>query len=95
MAGAYCRFCDNRCFVYRVLPDGSWAGHMATCPAGMAHDRKETGCDHHTAINPSLATDTCPECSGVYKVNGGGNFLTHLMAYGGQPCTDTVPAPLG
>jgi hypothetical protein len=52
MAGAYCRYCDHRCFVYRVLPDGSWSGHMATCAEGMAHDRKVTGHDHTTAINP-------------------------------------------
>lgn len=52
MAGAYCRYCDRRCFVDRVLPDGSWSGHMATCPAGMAHDRAVTGHDHTTAINP-------------------------------------------
>jgi len=55
MAGAYCKFCDRRCFVYRVLPDRSWAGHMATCPAGMEHDRKMTGHDHTTAINPITA----------------------------------------
>jgi hypothetical protein len=52
MAGAYCKFCDHRCFVYRVLPDNSWAGHMATCQRGMEHDRKMTGFDHTTAINP-------------------------------------------
>lgn len=52
MAGAYCMFCDNRCFVYRVLPDNSWAGHMATCADGMAFDRKACGHDHTTAINP-------------------------------------------
>lgn len=52
MAGAYCRFCDRRCFVYRKLPDGSWSGHMATCAKGMEHDRAETGHDHTTAINP-------------------------------------------
>lgn len=51
MAGAYCR----RCFVYRVLPGGSWSGHMATCTEGMAHDREVTGHDHTTANNP-LAT---------------------------------------
>lgn len=54
MAGAYCKFCDRRCFVYRVLPDGSWSGHMATCPKGMEHDRKVTGYDHTTAVNPRM-----------------------------------------
>ncbi|MDI9829719.1 hypothetical protein [Streptomyces sp. KAU_LT] len=60
MAGAYCKFCDTRCFVYRVIPDGpqaGWAGHLATCAAGMAHDRAETGHDHTTATNPLKPTD--------------------------------------
>lgn len=52
MAGAYCQFCDHRCFVERTLPDLSWQGHMATCPKGMAHDRKVTGHDYRTAVNP-------------------------------------------
>lgn len=51
MAGAYCRYCDHRCFVDRVLPDFSWSGHMATCAQGMAHDRAVTGYDHSTALN--------------------------------------------
>jgi hypothetical protein len=55
MAGSYCRYCGQRCFVYRVLPGGSWSGHMATCAAGMAHDRAVTGHDHTTAINPMAA----------------------------------------
>lgn len=52
MAGAYCKFCGRRCFVHRVLPDGSWSGHLATCAAGMEHDRQVCGHDHTTAINP-------------------------------------------
>lgn len=56
MAGSYCRFCGRRCFVYRVLPDQSWSGHMATCPSGMALDREKTGYDHTTAINPMVST---------------------------------------
>lgn len=52
MAGAYCKFCGNRCFVYRGLPDGSWSGHMATCAAGAAFDREKTGYDYTTAVNP-------------------------------------------
>jgi hypothetical protein len=54
MAGAYCKFCNQRCFVYRVLPDRSWAGHLATCLEGMAHDRSVTGYDHTTAVNPLM-----------------------------------------
>ncbi|MET7809782.1 hypothetical protein ABZT26_02845 [Streptomyces sp. NPDC005395] len=55
MAGAYCKFCDHRCFVYRIIPDGRHAGsaqHLATCAEGMAHDRQQTGHDHTTATNP-------------------------------------------
>lgn len=55
MAGAYCKFCGRRCFVYRIIPAGpkeGWAGHLATCAAGMEHDRQQTGYDHTTAENP-------------------------------------------
>ena len=55
MAGAYCRYCDRRCFVYRevrVAGEVLWAGHLATCPAGMAHDRRVLGVDHAGAHNP-------------------------------------------
>lgn len=64
MAGAYCRFCGHRCFVYRVIPDGpqkGWAGHMATCAAGMVHDRRETGYDHTTALKEPTMLDTEPK----------------------------------
>lgn len=56
MAGAYCRYCDRRCFVYRqVIVGGAvlWSGHMATCPAGKAHDRRALGQDADTAHNPA------------------------------------------
>jgi hypothetical protein len=55
MAGAYCTFCGHRCFVCRTIPDGpqkGWSGHLATCARGMEHDRKQTGHDHTTAVNP-------------------------------------------
>jgi hypothetical protein len=55
MAGAYCRFCDHRCFVYRVIDRGTtlpWSGHLATCEKGKAHDREQVGADADTAINP-------------------------------------------
>jgi hypothetical protein len=55
MPGSYCRYCNQRCFLYRVIPSGpcrGWGGHLATCPGGMAHDRAVTGHDHTTAINP-------------------------------------------
>ncbi len=51
MAGAYCRFCDSRCFVLRELADGRQI-HLATCAAGAAHDREVTGEDYRTAKNP-------------------------------------------
>jgi len=56
MAGAYCNFCQTRCFVYRIVPDGprkGWDGHMATCPQGMAHDLKALGYTYLTAVNPA------------------------------------------
>lgn len=55
MAGAYCKFCGQRCFVYReVIAAGAlvWAGHMATCESGKEHDRKVLGMDSDTAHNP-------------------------------------------
>lgn len=55
MAGAYCKFCGRRCFVYRVVPNGprkGWGGHMATCPKGMEHDLKVLGHTSETAVNP-------------------------------------------
>jgi hypothetical protein len=54
--GPYCRYCDNRCFVYRVLPDGRGM-LLATCGRGMAHDREQLGgLDHTNTTNPALAT---------------------------------------
>lgn len=55
--GPYCRFCNQRCFVVRLLPDDSHsrAGQylaMATCPGGMAHDRERTGYTHRECVNP-------------------------------------------
>lgn len=55
MAGAYCNYCDHRCFVYReVRVNGEliWAGHMATCKAGAEHDRRELGVTFREAHNP-------------------------------------------
>jgi len=55
VAGAYCKFCGRRCFVWRLVPDGpskGWGGHMATCTEGMAHDLKVVGHTHLTAVNP-------------------------------------------
>ena len=59
MPGPYCRYCDQRCFVSRKMPDdATWRPgetvHLATCVNGAAHDREETGHDYTTAINPAL-----------------------------------------
>lgn len=51
--GPYCQFCDRRCFVPRRLRDGREM-LLATCTAGMAHDREAVGEDHTTATNPAL-----------------------------------------
>lgn len=52
MSGAYCRYCDHRCFVDRIIPDTGRSVHLATCPEGMAYDRQATGYDADTAVNP-------------------------------------------
>jgi hypothetical protein len=55
MAGAYCTYCGQRCFVYRQVTVGGalvWAGHMATCSGGAAHDRRSLGVDFTSAVNP-------------------------------------------
>lgn len=76
MAGAYCRYCDHRCFVTRTMPaDARWmpgqSVHLATCARGKAHDREGSGYDADTAINPALEAqesgpdpDVCanPDC---------------------------------
>ncbi len=56
MAGAYCKFCGQRCFVDRKMPeDARWrpgqSVHLATCREGAAYDRQHSGYDHTTAIN--------------------------------------------
>lgn len=61
MAGAYCRFCDQRCFVYRqIIFEGEvlWAGHMATCSEGMKHDHRILGVDYREAHNPVTSEAT-------------------------------------
>ena len=55
MAGAYCKFCAQRCFVYRQVIVGGellWAGHMATCWRGKEFDRSKLGVDADSAHNP-------------------------------------------
>jgi hypothetical protein len=74
MAGAYCRYCDHRCFVHRVLPDFSWSGHLATCAKGMAHDRKSLGYDHTTALNL-----IAPIPDGLHLQQIGDTVLWHVV----------------
>lgn len=51
--GPYCRYCNRRCFLQRVLLTGK-SILLATCPAGMNHDLAATGETHETAVNPIL-----------------------------------------
>lgn len=56
--GPYCKYCDNRCFVLRKVPDGRTI-LLATCAQGMTHDRSTlAGHDHRTTINPTTGTVT-------------------------------------
>lgn len=51
--GPYCRYCDMRCFLPRVVPGRAGSVLMATCDAGMRHDREQCdGHDHRTTVNP-------------------------------------------
>lgn len=73
MAGAYCKFCDRRCFVYRIVPDGpskGWSGHLATCRDGMVHDLAEVGHTHITAINPVLEPDAAAAIAAEVQTGG-------------------------
>jgi hypothetical protein len=62
MAGSYCRYCGHRCFVERVIPADGITGHagqtrhLATCAEGKKHDRRTTGYDADSAINPHQGT---------------------------------------
>jgi hypothetical protein len=64
MAGSYCKFCDTRCFVPRVIPDGPKEGtslHLATCQPGMDYDLGQTGHTHITALNPVTEPEAVAE----------------------------------
>lgn len=102
MAGAYCKFCDRRCFVLRVVPNGpmsGWAGHMATCQRGMEHDRTVLGGhDSRTSVNPVTdpeaaeavvpAEGTCSVCGEHVTLLG--NWWT---ADDGTSCCTDLSAP--
>jgi hypothetical protein len=57
--GPYCKYCDQRCFLPRVIPGGPDKGKrvlLATCEAGMAADLERDGYTHETALNPVTRT---------------------------------------
>jgi hypothetical protein len=88
MAGAYCQYCGHRCFVYRVTPDRSWAGHMATCDRGAAHDRAALGYNHRTAINPVAIAHligALTAATGLSKPRAQEGVLAVLRAIAGFP----------
>lgn len=62
MAGAYCTFCGQRCFVSRIVPGGPYMGtswHMATCPEGKNSDAMAFGgYNADSSLNP--VTDEIP-----------------------------------
>jgi hypothetical protein len=67
MAGAYCMYCQRRCFVSRQVIVGGqvlWSGHMATCQRGKQHDRDALGMDSDTAHNPVWDGCECPNACG-------------------------------
>jgi hypothetical protein len=72
--GPYCEFCDFRCFVVRSLPFLKGTLLMATCAAGMAHDRQATGFDHTSAVN------VCTYLEKVAALQGGSVELARSVA---------------
>lgn len=94
MPGSYCRFCNRRCFVYRVMPADARRHpgrgmHLATCPAGAELDRKITGYDHTTARNPfELPQDvaiTEHAITASAMTSMGNHIRRHAMLLGGGP----------
>ncbi len=83
MAGAYCQFCDRRCFVLRRMPtDARWRPgedvHLATCREGANLDRTKTGYDHTTAINPrTIQVYACEPCTDAARATPAAVYDTH------------------
>lgn len=101
MAGAYCKFCGFRCFVYRIVPDGpmsGWGGHMATCAKGMEFDRSVLGHNSATSVNPVTdpeAAEAVRPAEGICSVCAEhvtllGNLWT---ADDGTSCCSSLSAP--
>ncbi|WP_433673877.1 hypothetical protein [Microbacterium gorillae] len=79
MAGAYCQFCNHRCFVLRRLPNGQEL-HVATCLRGAAYDRERTGYDFQTSTNPSdIAVDPVILSSAVRYGLGRSSYIVHVI----------------
>lgn len=56
--GPYCQFCNNRCFVRRVVAGVDVL--MATCPKGRNLDMETHGLDFRQAENPADVPDATP-----------------------------------
>ena len=82
--GAYCRYCDHRCFVLRTLTNGQTIC-LATCPAGMVHDRRAVGQDHRTALNPiTRRRDATPDARALALLGDTGATNLRSVIYLGM-----------
>lgn len=101
MAGAYCKFCGRRCFVYRhVMVDGevTWSGHMATCQEGKDHDRASIGVNYTAALNPLInewddSLGIPAPCQPIGCDNG--NHLPGCWYAAAEDVPTTAPQPSG
>jgi len=105
MAGSYCNYCDQRCFVYREVIVGGetvWTGHMATCAQGRAHDRQVLGVDSTQAHNPtdaatddasSVAAPRRPPRPGCGSTRADGRCVTATRATTCAARSSTPPKP--
>jgi len=59
------------------------AGDPATTPFTPPY--AVDNCDSSTQAG--VRFETCPDCGGSFEVDAAGNYVTHLIAYDGQPCS--------
>lgn len=98
--GPYCKFCDRRCFLERVLKNGR-SVLLATCDAGMAHDLKAAGETYLTAVNPitdpeaaaALRVRTCRKCQATIAPAGGGEWVVTGTGTSGDGLSYCPPDP--